>query len=385
MSANSDATAARSVDADIAVIGLGIAGHAALLALRDSGRSVVAVAPARRDGAGEQVGDSLSPAGNAVLHDLGLREAFAAGPHRIANATYAAWGSSLLAERNAIVHTEGAGHVIDRAAFERMLSDASAHSGATRLDGALAQAERCEGGWRLTLQDGRTLGARFVLDCSGRRAVFARTVTQRQRADRLVAACAFLTQHDNGIEPTPATLIEAVPDGWWYAALLPDKRISLALFSGPDLLPRGLSRDLGAWRGTLAATRYIQRWLDSAGYRAGTPPHLMSAGTAWLTAAAGPGWAAAGDAAASFDPLSSHGIASALWSGYRAALAAVAHLGGDGQPLTRYAATYDAAVQNFIAQRGAIYAQECRFSGRPFWRRRQETPVAAEPDTLARA
>lgn len=371
--------------ADIAVIGLGIAGHAAVLALRGGGRSVVALAPTAIQSDDNRVGDSLSPTANAVLRDLGLSEAFALEPHRPANATYAVWGSSLLAERNAIVHTEGPGHVIDRAAFERMLAAATARTSAVGLAGALAQSQRCDDHWRLTLDDGRALRARFVLDCSGRRAVFAGAVARRQRADRLVAAYTFLTQHDDGVEPTPATLVEAVPDGWWYAALLPDKRISLALFSDPDLLPRGLSRNLAAWRGALAATTSIQRWLDSAGYRADSPPRLISAGTAWLTPAAGDGWAAAGDAAASFDPLSSHGITSALWSGRQAALAATAWLAGDGQPLTRYAATIDSAVRNFIAQRRAVYGQEYRFAGRPFWRRRNGMAKTAHSNAAADA
>ena len=375
------------------MIGLGIAGHAALLALRDSGRSIITIAPAplasegkgiTKDG-GDRVGDSLSPAANATLRDLGLRDAFAAVPHRNANATYAAWGSSLLFERNAIVHTEGPGYVIDRPAFEKMLADAVAPAGIIRREGALVRTERHAGRWRLTFNNHRTISARFVLDCSGRRAVFAGAVARRHRADRLVAACAFLPQCDTSIEPTPATLIEAVPDGWWYAALLPDNRISLALFSDADLLPRGLSHDLNAWRGALAGTRYVKRWLDSAGYRADAPPRLTGAGTAWLTPVAGDGWAAAGDAAASFDPLSSHGIASALWSGRQAALAAAAHLTGDGRPLRRYAATIDAAVRNFQMQRAAIYSAERRFAGQPFWQLRIEAAATALPDITRRA
>lgn len=367
--------------ADIAVIGLGIAGRAALLSLRDCGSTVVAVAPASVQANDDRIGDSLSPAANATLRDLGLDDTFSATPRRNANATYAAWGSSLLAERNAIVHTEGAGHVIDRAAFERMLADATAQANATGHDATLIRTERRADHWRLTLSDGQTICTRFVLDCSGRRAAFAGAVTQRQRADRLVAACAFLTQHDDGIEPTQATLIEAVPDGWWYAALLPDKRISLALFSDPDLLPRGLSRDVAIWRNALNATRFVQRWLDSAGYRADTPPRLASAGTAWLAPAVGNGWAAAGDAAASFDPLSSHGIASALWSGRQAALAAAEYLRGNDRLLQRYAASIDAAVQNFQMQRAAIYSAERRFADQPFWRRRIKAPETAQPDT----
>ena len=355
--------------ADIAIVGRGIAGSAAALTLAGSGLSVTAIAPAVAPRMA--VGDSLAPAANALLRALGLDEAFAAGPHRSANATYAAWGTDLLAERNAIVHTEGPGHVIDRAAFEQMLSDAVSRTPTTRLNNAVSDAARDGDGVALTLADGGRLYARFVLDCSGRRAIVARRLaTRRRRADRLTAAYAFLSQHDTNIEPTPATMIEAAPEGWWYAALLPDRRISLALFSDPDRLPRGISRDAVLWRERIDATHYVRRWLDSAGFSADAPPHLTSAGTAWLEPAVGDAWAAAGDAAVSFDPLSSHGITSALWAGQRAAHAARTALQGDGAPLARYAATIEHAVQNFLMQRRAVYAQERRFADHPFWRRR---------------
>lgn len=223
----------------VAIIGGGVAAAAAALTL--AAAPALVIAPP--DAGGDRPGESLSPAAHPILAELGLGALVAAGPHRVSNATYAAWAGPALAQRNAIVHTEGPGRVLDRPAFERALSDAVAAAGVPRLPQAVADAARTAGGWRLDLSGGGTVAARFVLDCSGRTAVVARRFARRRRADRLVAACAFLTQHDDEVEPTPATLIEAAPEGWWYATLLPDRRIGLALFSDPDRLPRGLSRD----------------------------------------------------------------------------------------------------------------------------------------------
>lgn len=347
--------------ADIAIIGAGIAGCAAALALADSGLSVVSIAPPRDDR--DRIGEFLSPAGNAILRDLGLAETFAAGPHREANATYASWGSELLAPRNAIVHVEGSGHVLDRSAFERMLRDAV---GCAAVEASVTDAAFDDGRWSLLLSDGSTLTARFVLDCSGRASVLGK----RRRVDRLVAAYGFLRQYDNDVEPTPATLIEAVASGWWYASLLPDRRLSLAFFADPDTMPRRISHDVSVWIGHIEQTRFIRQWLESACYRIETPPVLTSAGTTWMDPPAGPRWTAAGDSAAAFDPLSSHGLTSALWSGRRAALAAAADLGGDPEPLARYAATVQGAVKDFLTQRRGVYAAEHRWLEQPFWRRR---------------
>jgi hypothetical protein len=214
-----------------------------------------------------------------------------------------------------------------------------------------------------------------VLDCRGRPAVIGRALARRHRYDRLVAASAFLYLRGDDVEPTPATLIEAVPEGWWYASLLPDRRLVVALFGDSDTLPRGLTRDLATWRTCLAATTFVMRWIESADFENGVLPRLASAATTWLDPVAGEGWAAAGDAAAAFDPLSSHGLTTALWSGRRAALAAVSALGGDCTPLTLYATTIRDAVQSFAVQRQAVYASEGRWTSQPFWQRRQREPV----------
>jgi len=361
---------------DVAIVGGGIAGAAAALSLAQRGRSIVIITP---PGHGDfRVVESLSPAANALLDELGLAERFAAGPHREAFVTFAAWGSPLLAQRHAMVHADGPGYVLDRPAFERMLLAAVRETGIETVAGTLSDSLRMEEGWSLVLHDGHRLAARFVLDCSGRAAVFARCRGRLRRADRLVAAYACLDPLDDEVEPTPATLIESVADGWWYAALLPDRRLSLAFFSDADQLVRGLTRDAAVWRKMVLETAFIRRWLRTAGYVPDAPPRLASAGTTWLEPAAGSDWAAAGDSAAAFDPLSSHGLTSALWAGRRAALGALAALNDEPAELARYAATMAGAVRDFLVQRQVVYSHERRFHGHLFWDRRRAptTPTA---------
>jgi len=86
--------------------------------------------------------------------------------------------------------------------------------------------------------------------------------------------------------------------------------------------------------------------------------------------AAGKAWAAAGDAAAAFDPLSSYGLTTALWSGHQAALAAAAALASDDAPLAQYAAGLRSAVGRFLAEQRAVHALERRWPSLPFWQRR---------------
>ena len=66
-------------------------------------------------------------------------------------------------------------------------------------------------------------------------------------------------------------------------------------------------------------------------------PRGADAGSARLDRFVGDGWVAAGDAALSFDPLSSQGMLTALYTGMKAGQALSAHLAGDGGALEAYA------------------------------------------------
>jgi len=254
------------------------------------------IAPAGRNR--RAVGESLSPSAGAILSELGVGASFAAVPQRLADISYAAWDAPFLVQGPPFMSVGAAGHVLDRASFERMLLDAAKQAATVIVDGKIRSASRSGVGWSLQLADAGEVYARYVIDCSGRAAVVARHLTQRRMVDRLVAASCIIQQGGDGVEPSAATLVEAVDNGWWFATLLPDRRMSLMFFTDPDLVPRGLSHDAGLWRSMVEETLFLRRWLESAEFIIKDAPRLNCAATGWLETASGPGWAAAGDAAA---------------------------------------------------------------------------------------
>ncbi|HYO67500.1 MAG TPA: tryptophan 7-halogenase, partial [Archangium sp.] len=104
-----------------------------------------------------------------------------------------------------------------------------------------------------------------------------------------------------------------------------------------------------------------------------TPPavvHAQAAGSSRLAPVWGAGWVAAGDAAASFDPLSSQGILAAMDSGQRVAEALQAHLGGDAEALGRYTQRVESVYTNYLRNRTRYYGMERRFAASAFWKNR---------------
>ncbi|ODT50547.1 glycine oxidase maturase GoxB [Devosia sp. 63-57] len=353
----------------VAVIGGGIAGCAAALTLAQQGIAVAWIAP--ETVFEDKPGESLAAAALPLLDELGLGALLADPAHRQSQASYTSWGSDALLERHAAAQPGGLGHVIDRPRFEAsLIAETAALADITRLRDTVLTVQRQPGAWTLSTASGATLSADLVIDATGRKSLLGRAQARQKRVDRLVAAYAFLSQVETDIDPTPATIIEAVSGGWWYATLLADRRLALNFYSDPDLLPRRIGQRPDLWQALVADTRYISQWVESAGYALSGPPGLASAGTVWLEQAAGSDWLAVGDAAISFDPLSAHGMTTALWTGVEAAKAAAKAIGGDHDALADYATRLRLGVEHYLGERRSIYARERRFTSHPFWQRR---------------
>lgn len=368
---------------DVAVVGGGVAGASAVIALRQADINVLWIRPPWQAGL-HKVGESLAPAANPILASLGLSEIVSNSNHRRANATFSAWGQAALVERNSAVHLEGAGSIIDRVRFEEDLSLLANASGATMLEDKLQSIHEApqDQWWTLQLSSNETVKARFLIDATGRNQVIGRDRVRCEEAaietvDHLAAAYGFLRQKDDcNVIPTPATLLETVEDGWWYASLLPTGHLTINFYSDPDILPHGLTKSLPVWQDLIQQTQHIAYWIEDAEFVIDSPPKLTSAATRCLTPAAAisrqsNGWAAIGDAAVAFDPLSAHGMTTALWAAARMKDVVQAYLADDHQVLASYAAAVDNGWRDYIKQRDSLYKQEKRFQDCEFWARRR--------------
>ena len=92
----------------------------------------------------------------------------------------------------------------------------------------------------------------------------------------------------------------------------------------------------GVWWAQAQRAGHIQ---DRISDWEGPPQRLrvLAAGSARTSPAAGPGWAAVGDAATATDPLAARGIITALATGLAAARAILADRAGDTGALPAYA------------------------------------------------
>ncbi len=349
-------------------------------------RGVRAVVVEARGAPERKVGECLPPSLNVLLRDLGWEDLLGGGGHLRSLGHRSVWGSSEPGERSFLFGTRGDGWHVDRLTFEAGLAEKARGAGVEWRSGCRVvrclPAARHEGGWDLEIATpaGReVVTADFLADATGRPAHLARRLgARRVRYDRLVGASALVA----GAPPSrdSYTLVEAVPTGWWYSALLADGRMAVAFMTDGDLLERGFRGPQGivAWRAALAATRETRERVGD-GAVAGKDLQILPAETSRLDRISGDGWLAVGDAAAAYDPLSSYGIGSAMASGFYAGNAIADTLLGKEEAVPAYLELLQRAYGDCLDLQRQHYGEERRWPDSPFWRRRQAAGYCLEP------
>jgi flavin-dependent dehydrogenase len=257
--------------------------------------------------------------------------------------------------------------------FDQMLSDAAIQEGAIIVNSKINQAEyniesHC---WRLQAKKGEIefVNAEIVVDATGRSSWLAhKQGIQKVYYDRLVGVSGLMAQADGG-DFDSMTLIEAVPDGWWYSALIPGNQRVTTFFTDSDIPIVRSATTARGWIKLVGNTEYIRLALEKHRYRLILEPYTMMSNSARLKSMIGTNWVAVGDAAASFDPLSSEGILTALESAIKVSHAILDHYRGKANALYNYAEEIGKMFGQYLEKRCAYYNKERRWIDSIFWKR----------------
>jgi 2-polyprenyl-6-methoxyphenol hydroxylase-like FAD-dependent oxidoreductase len=358
---------------DVAIVGGGPAGAATAIALARTGLAVALLERTRYETT--RVGEALPPEVRLPLSELGVWDQFVVDGHAPSPGLLSAWGTSRLYENDFIVNPYGDGWQIDRRRFEEMLVVAAQQAGAevhraARVSTCVRQAS---GIWQLTAsRESETvhLCAGFLVAATGRASWVPHSTSARRVAlDRLVGLVAFLTSPVSTSGGDHRTLVEAAENGWWYSALLPNRRLVVAYMTDAEQIA-GRRRCLGDfWQAVLQESPYTRERVESCTGRLDL--RIVAADSSRREQVVGPGWLSVGDAAAAFDPLSSQGVYKALESGLRGAHAIIEHRRGRKDALREHAAQVQAGFEQYLRARAWYYGRERRWPHSLFWQRRQ--------------
>ncbi len=356
----------------VIIIGGGPAGAATAISLRQQGVDCLLVESSETPSL--KPGETLPPNAGIVLQKLGLWEHVHHNEHALCTGNLIYWGTDLLQSRQFFSEPNGNGWHLDRSFFEKQLQEEAILKAVNWLSGwRCISVEHENNNWRMTCKNAagslQVFSANFIVEASGRSSRIARMMKiPRQSFDRLTGYYAQL----NSVKKIPpsSTFIESTPDGWWYAMQLKSGRTIINFMSDADLH----HTDAGSLQNwifnQLQHTEHLKQYLAINDPADLITTLIKPASVSKLQHITGTGWLAVGDAAFSYDPLSSYGITAALGGGIYAGLAIASLLNGNEEALDAYSFLQYKAFENCQVMLRHQYSLETRWSEAVFWKRR---------------
>lgn len=373
-------------EVDIAIIGGGVAGCTAAIALAGS-YNVVLID--QTDSPPKRIGECLPPATRRILKQLDLLEGLDSpllsgnqSQHLKHIGTQSYWGNEQAHIVDLLRNPDGFGWHLDRQAFEIYLRETALKRGVNCFWPAKLQSAHYENHrWSITaLAKNKASNdtpyhfkAKFVIDASGRQSHFARKIgIGRQQYDKLISCWLTLPNQ----EANKMSTISASEIGWWYSSPLPQNKRILALQTDPDLIDRNVLKNIDQFFKLAQTNRemanLIQENCSTIGFH-----QTVAANSTRLDQVAGQQWVALGDAAMSFDPLSSQGMFNAM-----ANAAQLTELMIKSDPIgvlkpeslkeiqMSYTLQLDRIWEHYTTHKRMYYREEMRWKDALFWKRR---------------
>ena len=268
------------------------------------------------------------------------------------------WGGPEIYETAAMMSPWGGERLVSRPALDLALQDCASNAGAAVVHGKVVQVKGAAGDWRLALDSGQEIGATIVVDATGRVRRIARRLgaARARRFDRLVGYPVRLRCTRDG-RAEACTYVLSDREGWWFLGPGNDDHRYALFFTDSDMAARSCLGTIAAsWaniRDNLQAPAYLTQVM------APQLAHSEALDQPW-----GAGWLAIGDAAASFDPLSSSGLYFAKTSAEWASQAI------QDEDFRAFGDAVSDHVDAFLASQRRVYWGERRFADYIFWQRR---------------
>lgn len=362
---------------DVIVAGAGPAGCSAAIMLAKAGLRVEVIDLALKPK--EHFGETLPPSAFSLLDELGIQERFSKQNHLPLLSFQTSWGNDSLFENDFSFHPYEAWRQLDRRSFDLMLRDVCVQSEVIIHTGArfksFAKENGCDNAynWDVVFVDEfvrHQRRASFVIDATGRTSfVSRRQGAVRQKFDSLIGLTGLFAPNSENTNLELSFLLEAVNLGWICSTQTHDRKIAAICMTDLDLIPRSRKLLSSFYLKLIFSSRYNRHRLKN--YTTENLPRLLVANTAKLNQVFGDGWIAIGDAAFSFDPLSSQGVSNALTSSISGAQAVIAFLAGNKKALNNYANEMKEIFDGYLRKRNEFYKREHRWASSPFWYRRQ--------------
>ncbi|MDY8135676.1 NAD(P)/FAD-dependent oxidoreductase [Aquimarina sp. 2201CG5-10] len=323
-------------------------------------------------------GEAIPPNAKPLLRQLGISHLLDDKQHQPYYGNNSCWGSEKMEKENFISDIHGHGYLVNRSHFEWQLQSKVKSTDASFFSGyRLTQVAENNNNVIIKIQNENEtieLIANYVVDATGKKASVCRHfgVVKKVWDEQF----ALISEIDLPYDAEQQIFIEATSNGWWYIAPLHKNRVSMMFFTLKELLPK--KDNIKSFLKTeFETTIHLSSLFKETIFR-NEQIKIMPAGTSNLEIPYGKHWMAVGDAAFSYDPISSYGITSALASGYYGGHALADTCLGKDNAFFAYRYITENAFEAYQNKLIAHYTTEKRWKNNLYWKKRLSTYMHLE-------
>lgn len=315
-------------------------------------------------------GDALPPNAKPLLKQLGILNLLNHPNHIPYYGNKSIWGEDSIRDKEFIEGLYGHGYLLDRLYFEEQLRTLVTSKNVSFYKGfQVKKVFKRDGKVEVVIQnktEQKRIDAEYIIDATGRKASVSRYLGgQKVDLDKQITVSFW---HQLTCKMPRQIWIEATENGWWYLSPNASHQVNCMFFTNKKLLPK--SNQIHHFlKEELLKTKQIQQLIQPTAEEL-LENKLMPSGTSCLDTPYGDRWLAVGDAAFSYDPISSYGITSALATGFYGGHAIASQLKGEKDAFLTYRYVLENGAKSYLQKLSHQYNMEKRWEDSLYWKER---------------
>ncbi|WP_196893324.1 NAD(P)/FAD-dependent oxidoreductase [Aureivirga marina] len=316
------------------------------------------------------IGESISPVMKTYLLRLDLYSDFLKQNHEKCFGSCSYWGSDRMGYNDTISHTGAVGWHIDRKKFNELFYEKAIKEEIEILENStfISSKKNFKNQFELKISkksEKQLILADFVIDASGASSIFSKQQGVLKKIYKpLVCISAFFEKRV--LFESKFTHIETCEKGWWYGANLPNEKSIIGFYSLGEIIQQEelhlknnflkLAKEMSIFSKFFAENEKINFELKT-----------FYAASFCLEKASGENWLAIGDAASSYDPLTSLGIEKSIVTAIFAAEMLLELSKNTIQDVMGFDKMIQQEFQKYLKFRNYYYQKEQRWKDSLFW------------------
>ena len=341
---------------------------------------------------GPAIGETVPPILSQYLREINVEHVLDERNHLPCPGSISVWQNDVPGYNDFLFTPVGRGFHLNRNTFnQQLLHTCITHGVHVLSNSRVCNMNKERSGYRLLINHEKSLvnmHCDFVVDATG----YSRTIVNKlniaqNTLDKVMSLCAFFAL--KGAKAKAAhTIVCSAENGWWYGTQLPQNKALISFCTDTqEIKSKQMSSPKNWFKHFRDSEWFHKQCITQFGTEVSLPDNLCirPCKSDILSNVIGPNWLAVGDAASSYDSISSAGITKSVIHGICAGKSiGMAVCEQSQQPLFEYQQRVFDDFRHYVTQHQSQYAAGgARFNYSGFWRRRNIFSLMDDVDKRA--